>query len=148
MISEKMRRMKSASPSAELHQVYRDSSKKLDAALENLVAPEGCSGAVFASAGRILGLDLFDRRETLQKLWSKLVRGYAIDALEDDKARPTVTTEQVREWLESLSSTKMETFKSPGVGDDVRLKGGNAHGGALIVEERPVHVEVFAEAPA
>ena len=33
-------------------------------------------------------------------------------------------------------------------GSDVRLEGKNAHGGALVVDERPVHVEVFTEAPA
>jgi hypothetical protein len=147
-IRGKMQRMGSASPSAELHQVYRDYGKKLDSVLQSIAAPEGCSGAVFASGDRILGMDLFDRPGTLQKLWGKITRGYAIDALEEEEAPAKVTSEQVRAWLQSLSSTKVEMFKSPGVGDDVRLQGSKAHGGALVIDEQPVHVEVFAEAPA
>lgn len=144
-VASKIQRMQSSSPSSELHQVYRDRAKELDAILGGLAAPQDCNGAVFVSGNRILGLDLFDRPETLQKLWPKLLRGYAIDALEDTGRDVTVDEAEVREWLTSLSQAKVERFKSPGVGDDVRVESRHVHGGALLVEDHPVHVELFCE---
>jgi hypothetical protein len=145
-VSGKLERMKSLSSSSELHQVYRDRKKQLDTAVSRLAAPEGCSGAVFTSGNRVLGLDLFDKPETLTKLWPKLVRSYAIDALEDEEPGTPLSSDKVREWLASLAGAKAETFKSPGVGDDVRLESGNAHGGALLVDSSPIHVELFTDA--
>jgi hypothetical protein len=36
-------------------------------------------------------------------------------------------------------------FKSPGLGDDVRLETQRLSGAGLVVEGQPVHVEVFAQ---
>ena len=41
---------------------------------------------------------------------------------------------------------KAEPFKSPGLGEDVRLEGPDLVGAGLVVEQTPVHVELFAEA--
>lgn len=142
-VSNKMLRMESSSPSSELNKMYRDHKEQLDAAVSGLAVPEGCTGAVFTVGNRILGLDLFDKPETLTKLWPKLVRSYAIDAFEDQEPGTPLESGDVREWLASLASAKAETFKSPGVGDDVRLRSGDTHGGALLVDSNPIHVEVF-----
>ncbi len=145
-IQSKLKRMGSFSGSSELHQVYRDYKTKLDAILAELVPPDGCCGAAFASGDRILGLDLFDKPATLHKMWPKLVRGYAVDALENKDKKTSTTSGDVREWLATVSKTKAERFKSPGLGDDVRFESGRVHGGALVVESNPIHVELFAEA--
>ena len=50
----------------------------------------------------------------------------------------------MRDWLRTAPQSKEETFKSPGLGDDVRLEGATLVGAGLLVEGRPVHVEVFA----
>ena len=39
---------------------------------------------------------------------------------------------------------KAEPFKSPGMGFDIRLTGAHMVGAGLVVEDRPVHVELFA----
>ena len=54
----------------------------------------------------------------------------------------------VLEWLASLATARTEQFDSPGTGQDVRLEAERAHGAALLVERRLIHVEVFAESPA
>jgi len=147
-IESKLQRMGSRSPSSELNQVYRDKKEKLDEIVEKIQAPEGCCGAVFVSGNRILGLDVFDKQSTLRKMWPKLLRGYAVDALEDAASQADVSAARVQDWLSSLPRAKAERHKSPGLGDDVRLQADDTHGGALIVENSPVHVEVFCDDPA
>lgn len=142
-VSRKLCAMGSVSPSSDLHQAYQDRSAGLDSVLQALPAPEGAFGAVFACGGRIAGADLFDRPSTLTKLWPKLIRAYALDALEEDKAAPPVTAAAVKDWLRTALEARAEAFKSPGVGDDVRLEGSGLIGAGLFVGDHPVHVELF-----
>ena len=48
------------------------------------------------------------------------------------------------DWLRTAPGVKEEKFKSPGLGDDVRMEGTTLVGAGLMLEDHPVHVEVFA----
>jgi hypothetical protein len=148
-VSRKLHAMKSDSASAALYQAYEDHQARLNDLLEKLPAPEDCCGAVFAFGGQIAGVDLFDKPATLGKLWPKLIRGYAIDALEQAgvESRP-VPREAVCQWLERATGANAQPYKSPGLGEDVRLQGDGLVGAGLVVEDHPVHVELFAQTVA
>jgi hypothetical protein len=142
-VDRKLGETGSHSDTAYLHKAYEDTWVKLDEVLQQLQVPEGASGVVFAYDGQIVGFDLFDQPATLAKLWPKLVRAYAIDAFVSQKdAR--VSREQVHSWLQAAVQAKEEVFKSPGLGDDVRMEGPTLMGAGLLIEDQPVHVEVFA----
>jgi hypothetical protein len=146
-VSRKLAKMGSASPSHELEQAYADHEYRLSDTLGQLKLPQGCSGVVFAMDGEIAGADLFDKPDTLAKLWPKLVRAYALDALErSDTSKAGVTPDAVRGWLRSASEAKSETFASPGLGQSLRLQGTKVLGASLVVDEHPVHVELFVSA--
>jgi len=144
-VDRKLTEMGSSSDTQVLHQAYADSEMVLGDVVSRLTAPEGASGAVFAYGGRIVGFDLFDCPATLVKLWSKLIRAYAIDA---SVGSNTVTVADVRAWLQTAPEAREEVFKSPGVGHDVRLEGQELIGAGLVLEDHPVHVEVFAQTRA
>jgi hypothetical protein len=146
-VTRKLGMMGSTSPSRALAQAYEDHLQRLDQVLTKVAVPKGCCGAVFVIHGRIAGVDLFDQPATLARLWPKLVRGYAIDALErtaDDNG--PLSREAVAQWLQTAASAHSRSFKSPGLGDDVRLEADGLVGAGLVVENQPVHVELFAEA--
>jgi hypothetical protein len=145
-VARKLRAVKSVSPTAALDQAYADHHKELTQAVSDLQPAKDCAGAVFAVGGQIAAADVFDRPETLGKLWPKLIRAYTLDALEHRSA-PTgpVTREAVQAWLSLAPSAQASTFKSPGLGDDIRLQRSGLRGAALWVESRPVHVELFAD---
>ena len=46
-------------------------------------------------------------------------------------------------WLESAGSTEAESFKSPGVGQDVRIRSQGLDGAMLAVEDQPIHLALF-----
>ncbi len=141
-VDRKLMMMGSRSPSAALHQAFADHRSKLDGALRELAAPAGCCGAVFAIGGRIAGVEFFDKPSTLSKLWPKLVNAYAIDALEEGE-EAAINRDDVVRWLESSCEGHLERFKSPGLGEDFRFESDEAVGACLVVEDCPVHLELF-----
>ncbi|HEV3262019.1 MAG TPA: DUF6569 family protein [Gemmataceae bacterium] len=145
-VARKLGAMGSVSPSHALHQAYEDQQMRLSDVLGQLRVPQDCCGVAFVVAGKIAGVDLFDQPATLAKLFPKLLRAYALDALEaaDPQAAPASAT-AVKEWLGTAAGAKAEPFKSPGLGYDVRLEGAGVVGAGLLVEEHPVHAELFAD---
>jgi hypothetical protein len=145
-VGRKMSEMGSSSASAALHDVFQDYGERLDQVLQSLPAPDGCHGAAFAVNGNIVGADLFDKSATLNKLWPKLLKGYAIDALEDAREKAKLLEpESVTGWLKKASSAKHDCFDSPGLGQAVRIEGDELVGAALVVDQQPIHVELFRE---
>jgi hypothetical protein len=148
-VERKLSAMRSSSPSQAFEQVYKDHAARLNDLSSRLQPPEGCHGVLFAVAGRIEGADLFDQPATLAKLWTKLVRGYVIDAMEmGENEAPPITTEDGLRWLQAAGGAETESYPSPGIGRDVRFEATALSGSAFVVDEQAVHLELFAESPA
>jgi hypothetical protein len=147
-VARKLSAMGSASPSGAIEQVYEDYAARLNDLGSRLQPPEGCHGVLFAVAGQIEGADLFDQPTTLAKLWTKLVRGYALDAMEIGKREvPPITTEDGLRWIQAAAGAETDSYPSPGIGRDVRLETTALSGSALVVDEQAVHLELFAQSP-
>ena len=102
------------------------------------------AGAIFAIGGRITGLEFFDAAETFRKLMAKLVRSYAMDAIEQPAAesRPPVE-EVVRRFLDDMQAAALQRFKALGEGEDLRIESATIAGGALAADDRIVHLCAF-----
>jgi hypothetical protein len=103
------------------------------------------AGVAFGICGQIVGLDLLDHPATMRRIFPKLVRSYAMDALD----APQPMTEPAHRghlstFLAALASAP--TFAEPavGLGKDVRLTGNQTCGAALWAEDRFIHVYGFA----
>ncbi len=144
-VARKLEAMGSVSPSQAFDQVYQDHAPRLDDLMKRLVAPEGCQGAVFVIGGTIAGADLFDQAATLAKLWPNLIRSFALDALElrpEDRAG-AIDRPGLERWVRAAGVAPHEPFKSPGVGQDIRFENEEIAGSALVVDDQPIHVELF-----
>jgi RNA polymerase sigma-70 factor (ECF subfamily) len=143
-VSRKMRAMCSRSSSDTLQAMFFDCDRKLTEWAHKFPAPTGCNGAVFVVAGVIAGADLFGSPDTLRKLWPKLVRSCAIDALESPKLDQGSTAPgEIASWLAGAAEAGQEAFPSPGLGLDVRIQGKEVTGASLVVEDQPIHTELF-----
>lgn len=144
-VSRKLDAMGSSSETNAYFKVYEDHRKRLDDLLASTPSPEGACGAAFVAGGKLVGLDLFDRPTTLAKLWPKLFGAYALDAIEPSAEASTTPpgSEEIARWVHSGASANAESFQSPGLGNDIRLNASNLVGAGLVVEERPIHLELF-----
>ena len=141
-VDRKMFAMQSASPSDALDQVYDDYAGQLDDLLSQVNVPDDCRGVVFAFAGQIAGADVFDQPATLSKLLPKLLRAYALDALEANSDQQ-VEADVVTAWLGQARDAQLERFDSPGLGHDYRLETPQLVGAALAFENQALHIELF-----
>jgi hypothetical protein len=144
-VGRKLHAMGSVSGSSALQQAYQDHQARLRDVLGSIrVSPE-CAGVAFVVGDKVAGVDLFDRPTTLAKLLPKVARAYAIDALElkEEPVAP-FPVDRLRHWLHGAAEGKLHSYKSPGMGFDVRLEGREVIGGILVVEEQPIHAELFA----
>lgn len=149
-IDRKFSRMGTSSSSSAMGAVYEEYSTRLEDFAGALSATEGQVGAMFAIDGQIIGFDLFDSPETLQKLLPKLVRGYALDALDSPGSQPPATARHVTvsqteavEFLTAVNSSEANSFPGVGEGQDVRLTSPNLSGAALISDNRVIHLTAF-----
>jgi hypothetical protein len=145
-IAEKSARLGAESDTGAMAAMY----KKLDRSLEDFVAAfppvDRQVGAVFLVNGRLAGLELFDTPSTWRKLSPKLVRSYALDAIDRKMARPPVTPHDGRFLLDAVASSQGAVFPAVGEGEDVRLSGHDLIGAALVARERAIHLSAFMTA--
>jgi hypothetical protein len=131
-VSRKLGAMDSPSRSDAMQDVYRKYEEKLKGLEERLPVPTDCNGVVFVVAGMIVGSDLFDKKETLRKLWPKLIRSCSLDALEQpSKNQTSLSSATISTWLQNSAKATQEAFPSPGLGSDVRIDGEGVIGASL-----------------
>lgn len=143
-IAAKASRLDSASATGAMSAVFERHEASVGDFVEALPSLPGQAGAVFAINGRVIGLELFDAPETWRKLAPKLVRSYALDAIDRGGEAASPLADEARAFMAAVAAVEPSPFPSTGVGMDVRLSSERLHGAALIVDNQTVHLSAFA----
>lgn len=150
-ISAKSVRFRVASPTDSMSDVYEDRKFSIDEFLSAFNSVDCQVGAIFGIDGAVGGVDLFDSPDTFEKLKSKLVRSYALDAIETPtKEKKETTKKEALSFIDILSSSQSKEFPAVGLGKDLRFESEMISGGALVSDGRVVHLGAFpitAESP-
>jgi hypothetical protein len=144
-IDAKMSRMHSRSSTSAVEQVYEDHEEKLSQYVEQLKCIEGQVGTVFSIKGRMAGLEFFDSAETCKLLMPKIIRSYALDAI-DPGYRGHVASGlgSAAEVIAKVTGSDYSTHKAVGEGEDFRFDTTpGIAGGALFARDRIVHLCAF-----
>ena len=151
-IDAKASRMSSVSETHAMADMYAQNETSVEPFVEAIPAQFHQRGAVFVIGGEIIGCDLFDCAATLSKLLPKIVRSYALDAVDRDSASSCVARDpssmEVRELLERIAAAETTGFPAIGLGEDFRLQTPGLAGGALVEDGRVVHLGAFVVAEA
>jgi hypothetical protein len=147
-IADRSRALQIHSPTMAMHALYEQRTGRLADYEQAFPVVEGAVGVAVTLGSQLAGADLFDQPATAARLWARLVRSYALDAL-DAPAGNGCDKGQVAGFLARLASARTEVYPSLGVGQDVRLGGAGVEGAALVYEDVVVHLSAFpAAAPA
>jgi len=126
---------------------YESRGRQVSGYVSAFRAQQGQRGAVVAIDGKPVGLELFDSANAFARYLEKLVRSYALDAIETEAGKVLAPPEEdVRRFLDSIRSAAAERFPALGEGEDIRLTGEGVSGGALAANGRVVHLAGFAVA--
>ncbi len=101
-------------------------------------------GVIVTTGDRIICLDLFASNILLNKLWKKLIKSYAMDAIGSEKS--TVTKEEAGQIIELIREAKSVSVGTPGLGSMLSIKSESGKGSALVYENLVVHMDFFPEA--
>jgi hypothetical protein len=123
--------------------MYEAHRVNLEEFVEALPCRERQVGAVFTINGAVMGLDLFDNPATYARQAGKLVRSYALDAIDAREEEGSGTEEVARNFLAEAAAARQDRFPAVGLGEDVRLSGPRLTGAALEAEGRVVHLCAF-----
>jgi hypothetical protein len=138
-----MRTLGSDSRTEAMHDIYEDKEKELDFYVKTLNRSEGCQGVIVAINGEVVCADIFDKSETMNKFWDKLVRSYALNAIEEIKEVPEPSRSRVEEFFKEVLEGEFKPYDSVGLGEDVRIKGRKEVGSALVCNNKVIHMSLF-----
>jgi hypothetical protein len=125
--------------------IYESYANRIDEYVGAFTAVDRQVGAAFAINGEVIGFDLFDSPATLGKLLPKLVRSYALDAIESAEEKTAWRPSGVSAQELLLSITKADAKIVPAVGEgmDVRFTAPNVTAAGLVAKGRVVHLSGF-----
>ena len=102
---------------ADTYAQYGDQVEKVK---KEIAYVEGATGMMAAVHGKLIAFELFDRPQTCQKVWSRLLSGWYLDALSE--GRKDESAERPEELYEKLSASEWSKAKAVGEGDEFRIK--------------------------
>ncbi|MBF0529864.1 MAG: hypothetical protein HQK55_11465 [Deltaproteobacteria bacterium] len=146
-IQQKSKRMKSESDTGAMDIMFENHQDQLADFSKTLRVIELQVGAVFFINGRPAGLDLFCFPDTWAKFFDKLVKSYALDALDwmEDSVNPTVSPFMARRFLTAAMTSPGKGYPSVGLGENLRFDSRQVNGAALIVQNQVLHLSAFSK---
>lgn len=156
-VDEKLFSLGVVSPTSAMREAFETRAADVERHVGALAWREGQIGALFSIDGQPAGLDVFDHPRTCQKMMAKLVRGYALDAVESrirqtardsggerpDSGGGDGSLAALRAWMDTIGNAEIFTRAAIGMGEDVRMESASITGAALWVEDRYLHFCAF-----
>jgi hypothetical protein len=143
-IAAKQDRMEVRSPTRAMSDMFEQHHDGIEDYASAFIPVDNQVGALFAIDGKAKGLDLFDAPDTLAKTLAKIVRSFAIDALESAGSESTVADrESATQFLDRIAAAHIDTYSAVGLGKDLRLSAPLVVGGGLVHEDRLIHLAAF-----
>ncbi len=139
------RKLSAPSPTSAMRDVFAAREKDLDDFQAAFRLVDGQQGLLVALDGRVAGVDLLSSPAAFARLFPKLVKSYAMDALANDKRSetPSAGIDVAQAFLDAAGKCVASTHRSRGAGEDVRLEGQEVVGSALVVEGCVIHLALF-----
>jgi hypothetical protein len=142
-ISLKMSSMEVNSDTDAMADAYEHFTIPMDQYVSAFAVQDTQVGACFAINGSIRGVELFDASDTCGKLMPKLIRSYALDAIEESREAPAESSQSVNAFLQAVADTPVDNHDALGEGEDLRIHSNTIAGGALAARDCVIHLCAF-----
>jgi hypothetical protein len=143
-VADKAHACRVESATLAMSDIYVENTAQLDDYVRAFHAVAGQRGAVVAIGGKVVGLELFNSAAAFSRYLEKMVRAYALDAIERQESDlPDPSDADAQAFLDLIWAAHAERFPALGEGDDLRLAGSGIAGGALATGGRVVHLAAF-----
>ncbi len=131
-------------PTMALRDVVEHGRDSFDQYVAALPYPEDACGVIVAIDGTFVAADVFDRPDTLARIWPRLVTGYAMDAIGHGENKPgSFSAKAADVLLEHVGEIECTPCPSVGAGKDWRFEAEDIVGQALMANRTCVHLCAF-----
>ncbi len=151
-IEQKSARLQAHSSTRAMSDIFEHQAEAVEAFVRGLPVAEHQAGAVFVFNGEPMGVDLFDSPKTFRSLMPKIVRGYALDAIDrranalmhdPSSTSGPLTMPRATAFMRQVLDAPRTQFAAPGLGETWRLFAPLVSGGALTSNGNLVHMSAF-----
>ena len=149
-IDKKSRRLSVESDTEASDQMYAETSSASARYLKSFKPLPSQIGTIFLVDGNVSGVELFARTKTHKAMFKRLIRSYALDAIDrqiSDRA-PTPSKEDMKQhakdFTQSLMNAWSKEFDGVGEGVNVRFRDEKLTGGALLHQDRVLHLSALS----
>jgi hypothetical protein len=129
----------------------REVQKSVEQYTKPIVLPGDANGMAVVIGGRVVGVEIFGDSETFGKLRDKLLRSYAVDAIEYAfEPKPIAGRELIEDFLRRADSARLVPKRMIGIGRLFGVECAGMYGSVLVWHEQRgargvVHASLFAE---
>jgi hypothetical protein len=151
-IAHRSERLQVHSKTAAMSDIFERQSSTIESFVRELPLADQQVGAVFLLNGEPRGVDLFDSPHTFRSLMPKLLRGYALDAIDLRSSSPDQSSQReaadlietrAKDFVRQVLDASRTQFPSPGLGETWRLFAPQLAGGGLTLGGTLVHMSAF-----
>ena len=147
-VAEMVNGFQVSSDTGAMRDVYTHMSGDLTTLLKAFTPVPGQRGMAAFIGGQIAGIEYLSQPRAFAKVYEKLLRSYALDALRlPGTAKATADPEQARQFLAGIAAGNVHSYDALGYGDEHRIAGSGADGSALTLEDALIHLTLLATTP-
>jgi len=141
-VTRKLMATRTNSTTSSMHDIYENLSDELSRYTEGFSKLNRSTiGFIGIAGGRILGCDLFGSHRIYKKFEDKLVRAYALDAIEYQHLKSSIPP--VEQFLKRVLDTFKREIANKNKKGVMTIKGKEFSGQGLIYQDFPAHLSVF-----
>ena len=124
---------------------YDTYSERINQYVKSFASENDDKGIIAAINGKIVSMEFFDRNTAFKDNLSKIIRGLAADAIEEQKTSLIATKKQAEDFVENVHASRINELGSIGLGSQYRINGDSQLGQTLIFNNHIVHFIVFTK---
>lgn len=140
-IDRKLTITRTISTTSSMHDIYNNLQEEVSRYMETFESiNHGTVGFIGIAGNRILGCDIFQNSNIYKKFENKLIRSYALDAIEYQKKKGNHP--DVKNYLTGILNT-LRKKRAKKRNSNTEIKGNGFSGQALLYQDEIVHLSAF-----
>lgn len=154
-IERKSQRLSATSPTSASGAMYFSKKTSIETFVNSFDHAPMQVGSLFLINDRVAGLEIYASDETHKQMLQRLVRSYALDAIDSETDRDDRVSESgsiksdqacqnAKAFVKQLGNSWIKQFDGLCLGQNIRLKDSGVTGGALVHDNRVLHLCAFA----
>ena len=147
VINQTQNNLNVESSTSALKDVYTSKAETLNEYYESFPYTRKQNGSIILINNEVKGLELLYNNHLYKEFHERIIKSYIVDALQESKTSNMENEDYAynlaEDFRDNISSSKYETFKSAGCGEDSRLDNTDSMGSALIYKNELIHAVFF-----